>query len=395
MLPFVDNLMPFRYQHLEMTLKGLEKSSVPLIEYNGTTFLPAGVSDDTGIYYFVPKIANIFGLNLDAAILVFFFSLLFVGLTSAIISIFGLQKRILHRIISLGFLAVLSGYLILRGDIYILSATTALTIIPLCYYLKNKKIQLLYRILFFVLFGIIISLSNFIRSNSGTAVLIFLITYLIVVYFHDKKKILFFGSALVIGLMVFNLFAANLKNNRDEFLSQFSDSHSELIEGHVLWHSIYLGFGFLNNNYGIIYNDDFAYAKARALKPEIIIHSDDYEKLMFSEVIKLLKNDPWFVIKTVAAKFGVVLVYLLLFTNIGFYYIFRSRRNLRILLPFVPAVLFNLLFPVVVMPFPGYMIGIVAIAMIFSIMSIEEADEGIKESNDFSIFFKKKLQVKN
>jgi len=72
MIPFVDNLMPFRYQHLQWTLKGLEMTGVPLIEYDGTKYLPAGISDDTGIYYFIPQIAKLLNVNLDWAIFIFF-----------------------------------------------------------------------------------------------------------------------------------------------------------------------------------------------------------------------------------------------------------------------------------------------------------------------------------
>ena len=74
MLPFVDNLMPFRYQHLQWTLKGLEMTGVPLIEYDGTKFLPAGISDDTGIYFFIPQIAKLLNVSLDWAIFIFFSS---------------------------------------------------------------------------------------------------------------------------------------------------------------------------------------------------------------------------------------------------------------------------------------------------------------------------------
>jgi len=395
MIPFVDNLMPFRYQHLEYTLKGLDSTGVALVEHNGVSFMPAGVSDDTGIYFFIPQIAKFFNLGLDLSISLFFSFLLIVSLAAAVLSVFGLIKKRSHRLFSLAFLGVLSIYLILRGDIYTLSALSALVVIPLTYYLRTKNLKIRYLILQYFLFGLLIALSNFVRSNSGTAVMIFLISFLVIEYFYSKKKFLLFFCILCIGFLSGNAGISSIKHSRDTFLLKQGISSKEMVEGHVFWHSVYIGFGYLNNNYGIKYDDDFAYARARMLNPSILIHSNEYEELMRDEVFKLIKNDPWFVVKTITSKMGLVLFYLILFSNIGLYYIIKSIKNSRISVPLLLALFFNMSFPLVVMPFPGYMIGVVGIIILFSILSLETNSNPEIEQNNFRYFFRKTYKGEN
>lgn len=381
--------MPTRFQHLEQTIRGYQMTGVPLIEHNGSSFLPAGVSDDTGIYYFIPKISSLLNLNLEHSIFIFFSGLLICSMLISFFSIWNILQKTSQRIFAGAFLLVLCIYLILRGDIYILSATTALTIIPLCYYLQRKKLKNYLVIIIYLVFGFLISMSNFIRSNSATSVLLFLFVFTIIEYRYNRKMILFLLVFLFIGILLGNTKINSLKHERDSFLTNAGIRTENFIDGHVFWHSVYLGFGFLNNNYGIQYNDDFAYSLAKRIKPDIVLHSEEYENLIKAEVIKLVKNDPWFIIKTMAAKFGVVLFYLLLFSNIGIYYIIKSLKNYKFSIPITLALIFNLSFPILVMPFPGYMIGSVAIIMIFSILSLGYNIIEKDDQTNFKSFFKK------
>ncbi len=387
--------MPFRYEHLQNTLTGYNQTGVPLVEYNGTAYLPAGISDDTGIYYFVPKIANFFGLSLEHAISLFFTGMLVISLSVALFSFMNLLKKKSHKAIAVLFLCILTVYLVLRGDIYILSALAPLLVIPLIYYLRTKRIKLVYHIIFYLFLGLLISLSNFIRSNSGTAVIIFIITFLIFDYFHEKKKILLYIVVLFAGIVIGSTGIKTILNERDSFLSRSQTGQTHLIEGHVFWHSVYLGLGYLTNNYGICYRDEFAYEKAKSINPGIILHSNEYENLMKKEVFDLVKTDPWFIIKTMASKFGVVFLYLMLFSNIGMYFIIRSIKNYRLIVPVGLALLFNFSFPILVMPFPGYMIGVVGMVIILSILSLEKVSPLQNEQESFKLFFEKNHKGKN
>ena len=372
MLPFINNLMPFRHEYLGKTLKGYEMTGVPLIQYDGNVFSPAGISDDTGIYYFVPKIANFFNINLEQAISAFF---LFFFCSSILISLFAIFKifpNIKERIISLFFLLTISVYMFARGDIYIMSATTMLTIIPLSYYLKKKGCLNYTHYIIYFSFGLLISVSNFIRSNSATGVLLFLLFFIFLTQRTNKKFLMYTYVVLAVGFLISSLFITSVKRERDEYLNSINAAKAEnFVKGHTLWHSVYLGLGFLNNTYKIEYNDNCGFIKAESIQPNIVYYSTEYENLMKKEVINLLKTDPWFIIKNILSKFGVVVFYLLIFSNIGIIYIFKALRNLTFNIPIWICLIFNLSFPLITMPFPSYLIGAVCTVVISSIISMD------------------------
>jgi MFS family permease len=370
MIPFVDNLMPFRYQHLQWTLKGLEMTGVPLIEYDGTKYLPAGISDDTGIYYFIPQIAKLLNVNLDWAIFIFFTFSFLLPIITVLFIVSKLCKKNIYKYYSFFNILVISCYLFIRGDIYIFSALIPLFILPLLFYLhiKENNIKKLYFIYFFI--GIIFSFSNFIRNHSATSVLVFITIFLIFQYKSIKNKIYFIMLFLLVGIFISNLIINSFKENRDNFLF-YNNNPNLYVEGHVFWHTIYLGLGFLNNIYGIKYDDNIAYYLAKQKNPNIDLHSKEYENIMKSEVINTVKKDPWFILKTLFAKFGVILIYIIIFINIGFYFIIKKLfKNIFIFIPLLGGLVFNMIFPLIAMPFPSYLSGFIAYLILLNIFSL-------------------------
>ena len=380
MLPFINNLMPFRYEHLGQTLEGYQMTGVPLVVYDGNTFLPAGISDDTGIYYFVPKIANFFNLSLEQAISTFFLFFFCSSILISLFSIFKIFPKTKKRVISLFFILIISIYMFLRGDIYIMSATTMLTIIPLSYYLVKKGVSnYTYYIIYFG-FGILISVSHFIRSNSATGVLLFLLIFIFLTQKSNKKFLIYTCVVLVSGFLVSSLFITSVKKERDDYLNSIDAVKTEdFVKGHVFWHQIYIGFGFLNNPYKIEYNDNCGFMRAKLLQPNVVPFSNEYENLMKNEVIILLKTDPWFIVKSIFSKLGVIIFYLLVFSNIGVIYIIRAFKNLTFNIPMLICLIFNLSFPLVTVPFPSYLIGAVCVVIILSVISMDT------ESNESKI----------
>ena len=382
LIPFTNNLMPFRYEQLDQTLIGYQMTGMPLVTYDSNQFIPAGISDDTGIYYFVPKIANFFNLGLDQSISAFFLFFFCSSILVSLFSIFKIFPNIKQRATSLFFVFTISVYMFLRGDIYIMSSTTMLTIIPLSYYLKKKGlINYIHYIIYFG-FGLLISVSNFIRSNSATGVLLFLLLFVFLTQKANKKFLIYTYLVLVAGFLITNLFFASLKSDRDDYLNSINAVKAEnFVKGHSFWHTVYLGLGYLNNPYKIEYSDNCGFMRAKLFQPNIVYYSNEYENLMKNEVINLLKMDPWFITKTIISKLGVVIFYLLIFSNIGIIYIFKSFKNLTFNIPILICLMFNLIFPLLTMPFPSYLMGAVCTVMILSVISMD-IDNNKNKLND-------------
>jgi hypothetical protein len=65
-------IMGSRYRQLQEALEGYQLTGTALISQTGQGLGPAGVSDDIGTYYFIPKIAVTFALTLDQTIELFY-----------------------------------------------------------------------------------------------------------------------------------------------------------------------------------------------------------------------------------------------------------------------------------------------------------------------------------
>ena len=68
-------IMPCRLLSIQSTIDGYVHSKTPLISYNDKCNLgenagigPAGLSEEPGAYYFIPKIVELTGFNLETAV---------------------------------------------------------------------------------------------------------------------------------------------------------------------------------------------------------------------------------------------------------------------------------------------------------------------------------------
>ncbi len=350
---------------LKQTLEGLEATNIPLVALENGSYIPAGYTDDLGIYYFIPLIAKWLGITADRATDLFLGSLLALSVSFAVLSFFFLFKNWLQRAVIIGYLLLALRY----SDVYIAPLFAVCAVIP-CYILwdeqkaKFEKFWFLY----LVWSGIVIGYCNLIRLHAGTGVLLFLLAgFIFNIRLRSKEKI---GSALV--LLLFTtlpyLHFKYLENQRDQFLTP---SYPARTIAHPKWHSIYIGFGFLKNSHGIEYSDAVANHKAASIDPNVHYCSPEYEKILKKACFQLVKADPLFVLKTILAKIFRLLVGVAVFANLGlvlaFFYVKPSFRSI---LPFILAVSFYALSGILTMPYMAYVTGMVSISIVFGIYMI-------------------------
>ena len=168
-----------------------------------------------------------------------------------------------------------------------------------------------------------------------------------------------------------------LLNQKDNYLRRNNPAYERVLREHPFWHSVYIGFGFLNNDYGIKYKDEVAIEKVRSISPKTTYLSEEYEAILKEQVLKLIKTKPLFVLRTIFAKFGVISLYLLIFANVGLIAVYFHRKCWPLETAFWGAMIFNSLFGVLVIPDERYLTGFITFATLYGIISIEEAIEHI------------------
>jgi len=367
-------VMPCQYQLLHEALSGYLKTGIPLVAYDGSVLKPAGVGDDIGIYYFIPKITYTLGISIDQCLKMFFVSIILVSLFLGIFGYFLLIKKPGTRWVGIVEVIVLAcgSYFHLEG-VYIILFSITIAIIPLFLYLsKGQRFSLSFAI-FLLLSGLAIGVANYLRSHAGTGVLIFMVMILVFYVRIKWKQKLFLLMLLITTVLTSIIYFETLMNRRDVYLTNHDPSYKSAPRRHVLWHSAYIGFGFLNNEYGIKYKDEVAMEKVCSIAPKTTYLSQDYEEILRHEVFKLIEAHPLFTVQTMFAKLGVILFYLLLFGNVGLIAVALRKIEWPLQIAFGSAMIFNSLFGIIATPDYRYLMGFISFATLWGIITFDEA----------------------
>jgi len=373
--PARSSIMPSRYMELGEALAGYCKTGVPLVASDGPRYFPAGFTDDLGIYYFIPRLALLTHLELPKAIDLFFKAPEVLALLLTIVLLLrplGNRWVMLYAILSL-FPVARSA---LRGtDVYSFQTAAALSIVPWSLSLAEKKIIGIGSVVAAALVGIGIGFVNFIRSHGATGAAIFLI---VITVFHrqwNRKQKLAILTALAAGLAVTAVYFHSLMARRDAFLAATQPDYTRTLNQHPFWHSAYIGFSFVPNPYVPSYDDTISAEKVRSIDPSVRFLSPEYERILRGEVFRLVREHPRFAAITLLAKLRAIGLLLLASANLGLLAAALYPKPWPEELAFWSAMAFGSLFGILIIPHRAYMLGFIAIAVLYGIVSLEYAVE--------------------
>ena len=114
-------------------------------------------------------------------------------------------------------------------------------------------------------------------------------------------------GAVVMGLLLPTVYFASLVKQRNAYLAQQLPEYEPIPARHPLWHNLYMGLGYLENDHGITYLDDAAITRARALSPGVGYMTPAYQQTLRGEVVRITREDPVFVARTLLAKCWVLI----------------------------------------------------------------------------------------
>ncbi len=282
--------------------------SYQLYKKFGLSLLSAPPIDDPGFFLYVPLLSNL--LNVDAvkgaSVFVALISLS-VGISFAALAIL-LGRSLIAKIAGLGMACLIALKINTVCDVY---SGLALAFVPLPFLLiafSRKSYRWLLGSTFFL--GLIGVLSGLIRSWSALPLYLFGGVLLFFdPYFSRKRKLLalFFGlagAALPLAHYQYVLYKKNIF-----LVSQQLEPVKEM--GHHFWHNVYIGFGFTRNPYGIIWADECSVVAARKIVPGICEGNPEYNAIKRRQVFDLLKNDRHFFFTSLFARFGVIVMFFL------------------------------------------------------------------------------------
>ena len=364
------------------------KQSFLCLNNNNLTLIE-GRGDDLAQYYFIPKILYLINAPANLLYIERFQKLFyaFIVFISFLILLYGLKvlykKLNLINIILITFFSLFS--------LYSLSTYTLnffiISFIPLIIYIINKYLinKNKYYILFFITIGFIISLSNSFRFFSGTGVLFFISIYIILI---EKSKLLLKNKiyiiiAIFILINSINIYFDYIIKKRNYWLLE--NNHSAVVKDskpmHSIWSDLYIGLAYVQpNKYKIGWEDQFAIDKANKevgyKKWTYNTMDSELEDIIKKEVLKILKEDPFFIFQNIIKKAKKVIITIFYSINIGLIFIFINKTDKKIIISSLVTILFYSIPPILVWPDPRYFLGAICMSVLLTIFLI----------NDFLVF---------
>lgn len=363
-------LMPCRYDELKYSLEGLNQTEVSLISTNGNSYWATGGTDDKGMYFFVPKLAKLFGISLDTSIDVFLGFLILFGTAISISCFFLLFKQALPRIISFVGIFLIAFLAFRNSDVYIAGYFCTASILPLFIVLSRNGARLDPIAVFVMLFsGIIIGISNFIRFHSGTGMLIFVVSWIFLTMNSSFKKKCVCLALLLIAVSSVMGIERMVYAKRDRFLAN-SEKSNMINSNFPFWHLVYIGLGYLENNHGLFYKDTCGKNFIETHHPGVPYLSQQYDVIMKRESFSIIQHHFLFFLKTVLFKFGVLFYKILKYLNYGLIFCLYVGPSFRSFFPVLLAALFYMIPGLVLIPEDKYVLGMLTVVTLYGVFMI-------------------------
>jgi len=351
-----------RYNEVSEALSGWNATGVPLVGWLNGRWEPVPCGDDTGLFYTVPLLARYGGFSAGRALDVFLLGMLIASAITGLVGLWLTSSEVRQRVIAVVPISVGTYLSYKMGDVYLFQGSVVLMLVPWLILCLKMSLRPLCRFLIVFLAGILLGLAQWVRTQSGSAVLVF---FVVLVCFSSLRRFtkIFLSIILLFGMSLPLLYAQFQLGHRDRFLLTHRAGYRPPLNHHMFWHTTYLGLGFLTNPYVPAWRDSVAVEYARALDPTVIYGGKEYEALLRSRVVEIVHLHPGLVLDTVAAKIGVLACMLLLCLNIGLAAAISRRKPLGTDVAFGLAMATAALPGIIAIPKPQYVLGMLTLAL--------------------------------
>lgn len=358
------DMLGTRLDGFQASLAVLRDGGPPLLGYQDGRPVPLGVSDDQGIYLYVPLLANLLGTGnpLDAL------RLLYVGLFAVPLLLYPLLfHRLFDSLVAAAIAPVgllLSALLLQFHDIYWVPAWAALALLPAVMVLDRGRGPWAMA----GLAGVVVaaSFASSIRSSAGLAVALAAAIVVLLRPWSLPRK----GAALALLLAAYLSVSGGVlalaREYRDARVADPSFA-AQTLRSHPVWHTAYIGLGYLPNDENIRYFDEVAIATVDAEDAGITYLSPEYENVLRERVVDFVGDHPAHFVSLELQKAVVVVGHvtqmskILPFAIAAVVYAFLAgppgRRMRRALLLLAPALLLHFVPPLAAVPFGTYELG--------------------------------------
>jgi hypothetical protein len=353
-----------RYHEVTEALSGWNETGVPLVNRVNGEWEAVPCGDDTGLFYIVPLLARQTGWNADRSLDVFLLGLIAASAAIGMAALWITASGVWQRTLAVVPIAAATYLSFKMGDVYVVQSAVVMMLIPWLVFALKTGVRSWLRFLIVFLSGITLGLAQWVRTQSGTPVLVF---FAILICFSSLRRTIqiLLAATLLIGMSLPLLYAQFPLHERDGFLAVHSPGYRGSLDRHLFWHAAYLGLSYLTNPYVPSLRDLVAVEYVQAIDPTAIYGGEEYEALLRSRVEEIVHQDRKFIFYTLTAKAGVLACMLLLCINIGLAAAVSCPKPWGTELGFALAIAFAAIPGIIAFPVPSYVLGMITLALLY------------------------------
>jgi hypothetical protein len=372
--PTVIRIMTSRYRDLLQAQDGYNRTGLYLVAYDGTDFVPAGFSDDSGMYYYILLIERWFHLSFAQSVSAFFVSVL---VASCVVGSVGLVRVLRSRKSKILALPMLAGLALLAyrlGDVYVFEFAVPIAFVPWIWWQIRQHGPNWRAAALLVVAGLVVGWATTVRTVAGIPTLLVVLVLVATQFKVENKRKIAFISLVLAGVLSPILFLRHVENKRDAFLLSHTGIQPENLRRHMFWHLAYTGLGFVSNPYvpgGVC--DDVAKAKVLAIAPDAPYLSRRYDEVLRHEVVAIASEHLSVVFFNVAAKLGVVVLIVAIFGSVGLVTIIVWPVGKKVWAIFLPALVVCVAPVILLAPSPPYLMGVITLSAMAGVFCLDEA----------------------
>jgi hypothetical protein len=295
-------LMSSRYFAMVRAARGHQCTGTVTVGFNGYHYFQTATGDDPGLMELIPTLSRLTGLSLAATYDSTVFLAIAAGLFIGYAGFWKLYPDPQLRWIGVGVFLCLGIAEVKIADEYMFQISPLIAGIPWLLYFSLARPSAL--TISAATLAFVCSWCSLIRAGT----LLICMTFLVAMFFFRRHIQRPFVPCLVLILACIPaaIFEHSLTARRDAALAKVGQSATSP-NSHLLWHTVYIGLGFIPNSEVPEYRDGVAGDKVRSIDPTAIYASTRYEAIIKQEVWSLVKRRPMLVLGILAVKAGIVL----------------------------------------------------------------------------------------
>jgi len=355
-------LMTSRYVSMVQAARGYQCTGTTTVGFDGHHYLQTGRSDDPGMMELIPAVSRLIGMSIANTYDMVMLAVICSGILIGYAGFWRLYPD--RRLRAIGVAVFLCfGIAEARvADEYTFQISPLIAGIPWLLHLGLGRKHLALTISA-ALLAFCCSWCSLVRSGSIVICMTFLLTMFAIRYRIQKPLLPLL--LIVLAYVPSALFERSLIARRDAALAKVGET-ATAVNSHPLWHTLYIGLGFIPNSEVPEYRDGVAGDKVRSIDPSVAYTSAKYQAILRGELWRLVKRRPMLVIGILAAKAGIVILLASILLYPARRLIFAEKSALWLDAAFVLTIAMSAMNGIVAIPRASYLLTFLCLSFLYT-----------------------------